>query len=141
MARIVFYEKPGCGGNAKQRAWLEANGHALEVRDLGSWPWTRDSLLAFLGPLPVADWFNRAARRVRSSEIVPERLDADTALALLLEEPLLIRRPLMVLEDGSHLVGFDETMLDAQLGRRSAARPPREGCAHPATPCTPSAAP
>lgn len=141
MAHIVFYEKPGCGGNARQRAWLEGNGHVLEVRDLGSWPWTRESLLAFLAPLPVADWFNRAARRVRSNEVVPERLDADAALSLLLEEPLLIRRPLMLLSDGTHLVGFDEAMLREQLGSSAAARPPREGCAHPATPCAPPANP
>jgi len=95
MTHVVFYEKPGCGGNAKQKAWLESAGHSLEVRSLLAWPWTADSLLAFLAPLPVAEWFNRAAPRVKSGEVEPELLDRDTALALLLAEPLLIRRPLM----------------------------------------------
>jgi nitrogenase-associated protein len=87
MTHVVFYEKPGCGGNAKQKAWLESAGHTLDVRSLLAWPWTADSLLAFLAPLPVAEWFNRAAPRVKSGEVVPEQLDRDTALALLLAEP------------------------------------------------------
>ena len=34
MAKIIFYEKPGCGGNARQKALLLASGHELEVRNL-----------------------------------------------------------------------------------------------------------
>lgn len=40
MTRIVFYEKPGCGGNARQKAVLAAAGHELEVRDLPRRQWT-----------------------------------------------------------------------------------------------------
>ena len=81
---------------------LRAARHTLDVRDLLSWPWTAESLLPFLAPLPVADWFNRAAPRIKSGEIVPEALDAEAALALLLAEPLLIRRPLMALGEAAH---------------------------------------
>ncbi|MCK9215262.1 MAG: hypothetical protein M0P52_12565, partial [Rhodoferax sp.] len=95
MTHLVFFEKPGCGGNARQRAALEAAGHTLERRNLLSAHWTSESLLAFLAPLPVPDWFNRAAPRVKSGEVQPDALDAEAALALLLQEPLLIRRPLM----------------------------------------------
>ena len=34
MAKVVFYEKPGCGGNARQKRLLVQSGHELEVRDL-----------------------------------------------------------------------------------------------------------
>ena len=34
MAAIVFWEKPGCQGNAKQKDIMRASGHELEVRDL-----------------------------------------------------------------------------------------------------------
>ena len=54
MAHLRFYEKPGCGGNARQRALLEAAGHTLERRDLLAEPWTGERLLQFLAPLPVA---------------------------------------------------------------------------------------
>lgn len=131
MAHIVFFEKPGCGGNAKQRALLEAAGHTLERRSLLDEPWTRQSLLAFLQPLPVAQWFNRAAPRVKRGEVVPEALDADAALALLLGEHLLIRRPLMQRSDGACMVGFDTAEVEAFVGLDAPAATPAsvEGCA------------
>jgi nitrogenase-associated protein len=131
MAHIVFYEKPGCGGNAKQRALLEAAGHTLERHSLLDEPWTRESLLAFLRPLPVAQWFNRAAPRVKSGEVVPEALSADAALALLLAEHLLIRRPLMQRPDGARMVGFDTAEVEAFVGLDASAATPAsmEGCA------------
>lgn len=116
MTRIVFYEKPGCGGNARQRALLEAAGHRLERRNLLAEPWTPASLLRFLAPLPVAAWFNRAAPRVTSGEVVPESLDREAALALLLAEPLLIRRPLMARPDGATLVGFETEAVQRFVG-------------------------
>ncbi len=115
MAHITFYEKPGCGGNARQKAKLRAAHHTLDVRDLLHWPWSRASLLAFLDPLPVAEWFNRSAPRVKCGEVVPETLDADAALALLLAEPLLIRRPLMEVGE-RRMVGFDVDRVHAWIG-------------------------
>jgi nitrogenase-associated protein len=138
MTHIVFFEKPGCGGNARQRAALLAAGHTLEQRNLLTTHWTPESLLAFLAPLPVADWFNRAAPRVKSGEIQPELLDAKAALALLQQEPLLIRRPLMQRSDtASRHVGFDTAAVDAWVGLGTNPASPRtlEGCASPTERC------
>jgi nitrogenase-associated protein len=145
VTHLIFYEKPGCGGNARQRGLLEAAGHTLERRDLLSAPWTRELLLAFLAPLPVAQWFNRAAPRVKSGEVVPEALDPDQALALLLAEPLLIRRPLMQrTDDGSRQVGFDADVVEAWIGLQPGSVAPGarlEGCASPREVCSPTAHP
>jgi len=138
MTHIVFFEKPGCGGNARQRAALLAAGHTLEQRNLLTTHWTTESLLSFLAPLPVADWFNRAAPRVKSGEIQPELLDAKAALALLQQEPLLIRRPLMQRSDtASRHVGFDTAAVDAWVGLGTNPASPRtlEGCASPTERC------
>lgn len=141
MATIAFYEKPGCGGNARQRALLQAAGHQLLRRNLLTVPWTADTLRPWLAGLPVADWFNRAAPRIKAGELVPERLDADAALALLLAEPLLIRRPLMQRDDGARLVGFDLAEVQAFVGLATAtSATPRadrqlEGCAATTRPC------
>lgn len=124
MAHLVFFEKPGCGGNARQRALLEAAGHTLERRNLLSAHWTRERLLVFFAPLPVAQWFNRAAPRVKSGAVVPEQLDAEAALALLLAEPLLIRRPLMLRADGARLVGFDTAAVERFVGLGAPATTP-----------------
>lgn len=138
MTHLVFFEKPGCGGNARQRAALEAAGHTLERRNLLSTHWTPEGLLAFLAPLPVPDWFNRAAPRVKSGEVQPDLLDAEAALTLLLGEPLLIRRPLMQrADDGTRHVGFETAAVDAWLGLGTNPASPRtlEGCVSPAEHC------
>lgn len=116
MSRITFYEKPGCSGNARQKDWLRAAGHQLDVRNLLTEPWSRERLLEFLGPLPVTAWFNRAAPAVRQGRVTPESLDAEAALSLLLAEPLLIRRPLMRDEQGRCMVGFDSAHMYAWIG-------------------------
>ncbi len=121
MSTITFYEKPGCAGNARQRALLEAAGHTLIRRNLLSQAWTADSLLAFLAPLPVRLWFNRAAPRIKRGELNPDTLDAASAIAELLAEPLLIRRPLMLREDGARMVGFDVADVQRFLGTAIAA--------------------
>jgi nitrogenase-associated protein len=132
MTHLVFFEKPGCGGNARQRAALAAAGHTLERRNLLTAHWTPESLLAFLAPLPVPDWFNRAAPSVKSGEVQPDLLDANGALALLIGEPLLIRRPLMQrADDHTRHVGFETAAVDAWLGLGTNPASPQsmEGCA------------
>ena len=139
MAQVTFYEKPGCGGNARQKKALSDFGHQLEVRDLSSYPWSGTELLAFLGDLPPAEWFNRAAPRVKSGEIVPETLGATRALELLLEEPLLIRRPLMQVGD-QRMVGWDEAKVAAWIGLETSGI--GEGCPkHDHAPKCPSPTP
>ena len=115
MAQVVFYEKPGCPGNARQKELLQRAGHSLEVRDLTTHPWRPEELMAFLGELPVADWFNRAAPRVKSGEVDPDALSPRDALPILLADPELIRRPLLE-SDGHREVGFLSAVVDQWLG-------------------------
>jgi len=115
MATVVFYEKPGCANNARQKLWLAYAGHRVDARSLLDEPWTRERLLTFFGDRSVAQWFNRAAPRVKSGEVVPENIAADFALTLMLAEPLLIRRPLIE-ANGQRVAGFDAEASDAWLG-------------------------
>lgn len=130
MATVIFYEKPGCSGNARQKALLEAAGHTVIARDLLTKPWTRLELLSFFAGLPVAEWFNRNAPAVKSGEIVPEECDEATALALLQKHPLLIRRPLLEVE-GERRAGFDLAAIDAWIGLgASLPKEDLEACRH-----------
>jgi len=115
MATITFFEKTGCAGNARQKALLIASGHQVQARDLRDRRWTNAGLLEFLAGLPVEQWFNRAAPAIKSGEIVPGELDEPTALALLRDNPLLIRRPLLQVGD-ERRVGFDGTAIHAWIG-------------------------
>ena len=119
MATVVFYEKPGCGNNTKQKVWLAASGHTVLAKNILTEKWSAVRLLAFFGELPVTQWFNPAAPRVKSGEVSPAALDAQTALGLMLAEPLLIRRPLMEV-DGEFRVGFDTDAVRAWIGLNDA---------------------
>ncbi|ALG68987.1 ArsC/Spx/MgsR family protein [Beggiatoa leptomitoformis] len=115
MAEIVFYEKPGCGNNTKQKNLLAEAGHHVLAKNLLTETWTIEKLLAFLKPYPVTDWFNRAAPRVKSGEVNPEAVTAEEALQLILAEPLLLRRPLMQVGDDRR-IGFDPEMVAQWIG-------------------------
>lgn len=128
MAEIVFYQKPGCKTNARQKQMLEAAGHAVTARSLLTEPWTAERLRGFFGNTPVTSWFNPAAPRIKSGEIDPATIDAATALTSMLDDPLLIRRPL-VEADGRRCAGFDREPVTALLG--AAADPDAENCSRP----------
>lgn len=115
MARVVFFEKPGCANNARQKAWLTAAGHVVDARDMLDHAWSRAELLSYLGEIPVPEWFNPSAPKVKSGQIRPAAIERELALRLLLSEPLLIRRPLLC-ADGRREVGFDIARIHAWLG-------------------------
>ncbi len=115
MTTLNFYEKPGCANNARQKRMLLDAGHEVIAHDLLSEPWTAQRLLDFFHGLPVADWFNRAAPEVKSGAIDAACIDADAALAMMLNNPLLIRRPLIETAQWK-LVGFDAEQIEQYLG-------------------------
>lgn len=123
MASVLFYEKPGCINNTKQKVLLVAAGHTVQARSLLVEKWTAARLRAFFGDLPVAEWFNLSSPRVYGGEITPEALDEARALQLMLADPLLIRRPLMEV-DGVCRAGFDQDAVHRWIGLASEA--PRE---------------
>lgn len=127
MAEVVFFQKMTCGGNARQRAALVAAGHVVTSRDLLAEAWTADTLLPFLDGLAPADWFNRAARRIKDGEVVPEALDHDTALALLISDPALIRRPLIE-SGGRRMIGWNSDAIQAWLGLTDVGSAVGESC-------------
>lgn len=106
MAKVIFWEKPGCQGNARQKEILQASGHELDVRNLLTESWTQESLAGFFGSRPVAEWFNMSNPKVKAGEIVPAEINSDEALSMMVTEPLLIVRPLMQV-GGERLAGFD----------------------------------
>jgi nitrogenase-associated protein len=128
MTEIVFYEKPGCIGNAKQKQLLAGLGHRLLVRDLLAEPWSAARLRPFFGTLPVTEWFNPTAPRVKSGAVDLSTLDETQAMALLLAEPLLIRRPLIETAHG-RCCGFEPNPVLDVLGVRLADGEDMQSCA------------
>ena len=131
MADVVFYAKPGCLSNAKQKQLLAGLGHRLSVRNLLAEPWTAARLRPLFGDRPVPDWFNPSAPVIKSGVLDPWALDEADALALMVADPLLIRRPLIEALD-LRCAGFEPgPMLDA-LGVQLPASADLQSCSRDA---------
>ena len=128
MSHVSLWWKPGCATNTKQIRLLKAAGCKVTVRDLLTEAWTPELLAGFFGTQPVAQWFNPAAPAVKSGAVVPAAFNAEAALARMVEEPLLIRRPLIDVA-GERRAGFDPEWLAARGIELPAADVP-QGCSH-----------
>ena len=125
MATIVFYEKPGCINNTKQKTLLGLAGHTVDARNLLTHPWTESELLTFFGDMEVPSWFNPNAPDVYNGVIDPKSFTRESALEALLANPLLIKRPLLVIGD-QPLVGFDKELLESLIGLSQTSAPEAE---------------
>lgn len=103
---LDFYEKPGCINNRKQKALLQAAGFELQVHNLLTTSWHADELRCFFGDLPLPQWFNPSAPRIKQEKIKPFLLTEAEALAEMVQDPLLIRRPLIA-HGSRKQAGFD----------------------------------
>jgi nitrogenase-associated protein len=115
MATVIFYEKPGCASNTKQKALLRASGHEVDARDLLHEPWSASSLRPYFGARPVQEWFNAASPRVKSGEVDPDKLTPQEAIVMMILDPGLIRRPLMRVGDHCEF-GFDAAAVAGWIG-------------------------
>lgn len=115
MKQILFYEKPGCSTNARQKKSLQNAGCMLIVRDLLEHNMHKDELLNYLKTRPFAEWFNTNAPAIKNGNIDPKKLSEREALDLLYTQPILIRRPLVSI-NGHRMCGFDSKVIEDILG-------------------------
>jgi arsenate reductase len=104
---VKLYGIPNCDTMKKARAWLEGHGLAYEFHDYKKAGIDRERLAGWAGEVGWETLLNRAGTTFRKLPDEAKRdLDEHKALKLMLEQPSLIKRP--VLEHGrTLLVGFD----------------------------------
>lgn len=115
MAKVIFWEKPGCKGNGRQKDLLLNSGHELDVRNLLTEPWTNGKLELFFNDQPIADCFNQTNPQIKAGIISPGKLSREEALNMMVAEPLLILRPLMQVGE-KRLAGFDVETVHRWVG-------------------------
>lgn len=115
MVDVVFYEKPGCSNNSKQKSLLLKAGHRVESRNLLTESWSKQALLEYFDAMSVTMWFNYTAPDIKSGIIDPSSLSEDEALELMIANPILIRRPLMKVGE-DYRVGFDTKLVNQWIG-------------------------
>ncbi len=112
--KVVFYEKKGCGGNARQKELLKNEGVEFEVKDILNVVWTKDLLESFFKELSVENIFNMSALKIKNNALDITVLSKDEAIELMIKEPILIKRPLLEINQ-EKVCGFDIDKINALL--------------------------
>lgn len=104
--KILFYEKPNCAGNAKQKKLLTLNGISYETRSILDTPWNQTLLNSFFENLNTKDIVNNFAPKIKNNEIDIETISKEKLIELMIQEPILIKRPLLEIDE-TKICGFD----------------------------------
>jgi len=112
--KIIFYEKPGCLGNKKQKELLKANGLEFEVKSILDTKWDKKTLESFFVGLEKNEIVNETAPKIKNGEIDLNSVTKEQLIYKMINDPILIKRPLLIVED-SKICGFDMARLNDVL--------------------------
>jgi arsenate reductase-like glutaredoxin family protein len=90
------------------KAELSQAGIEYDERDFFAEPFTADELRDIIGTRPVSDFFSWRSPSFRKMGLNRDDLSDDKLLQLMVEEPRLIRRPLILTGEGGLIVGTDK---------------------------------
>lgn len=113
MTSVTLYGIKNCDTMKKARTWLEAKGVAHHFHDYKVAGIDRDRLSAWADALGWEVLLNRAGTTFKKlPDAAKEGLDREKAIALMLDQPSMIKRP--VLDFGGRLlVGFKPEQYEA----------------------------
>jgi regulatory protein spx len=114
LKRVTLYTKAGCTTCIKARQFLLSQGIHYTERDIFKHPFSEGELRSLVERRPITEIFSFRSPSVKALGLAPEQLSEEEMIRYMLEEPRLIRRPLMT--TGQALaVGFDEEQLLSTL--------------------------
>jgi arsenate reductase len=103
----TLYGIKNCDTMKKARAWLDQNDVAYAFHDYKTAGIDRARLKAWCDALGWEALLNRSGTTFRKlADAQKQDLDVARAIALMLDQPSMIRRPVLDLGDGRLLVGF-----------------------------------
>lgn len=114
---LQFYGKKTCITCQKAKAYLHAQKIALVEFPIETQPPDRKMLERLIDPNNVKTSLNSRSAIYKQKNLGQNLPDQQTAIALMLEDPNLIKRPVLVDEAGNLYQGFDEASLTAFLNQ------------------------
>ena len=119
MSKPRLYSYPACGTCRKALSWLKQRGLEVELLDITGQPPTPAELTAALQQLGRARLFNTSGQSYRALGAATVKAFSDAqALAALAADGRLIKRPFLVMPDGTTLTGFQPQEWQALLDRQ-----------------------
>lgn len=109
---MLFICYPKCSTCKKAQSWLNEKGISYELRDIKENNPTYDELKKWYAAsgLPLKRFFNTSGLLYKSMELkdkLPE-MSEEEQLQLLATDGMLVKRPLLIAENGMVLTGFKE---------------------------------
>ena len=112
---VTVYGIPNCDTVKKARTWLDAQGIAYDFHDYKKQGADPDKLTAWIEAKGWETILNRAGTTFRKLDDVQKAgLDADKAIALMVAQPSMIKRPVLDLA-GKLVVGFKPELYEKQV--------------------------
>ena len=113
---VTIYGIRNCDTMKRARAWLDKNGVEYSFHDYKTAGIEREWLERWCGKVGCEALLNRGGTTFRK---LPDKdknaLDGAKAVALMLAQPSMIRRPVLDLGGGKLLVGFKPELYSAAL--------------------------
>jgi arsenate reductase len=113
---LKFYGKRSCITCQKAKAYLTDQSVAFEEVPIETQPPARAVLERLIDPANVKASLNARSTIYKEKNLGKQPPDVQTAIALMLQDPNLIKRPLLLKENGALYQGFDANSLHAFLG-------------------------
>jgi arsenate reductase (glutaredoxin) len=111
---ITIYGIRNCDTMKKARAWLDSHGVEYEFHDYKTAGIDRARLERWASKAGWEALLNRAGTTFRKLPDADKAVDAKKAIALMLSQPSMIKRPVLD-QDGTILVGFKPETYAAAL--------------------------
>lgn len=112
MTKLTVYQKKTCITCKKALAFLEESGTAIAVKDIISEAPSKGLLEKALDEENLSASLNSRSTIYKAKNLGKTKLSKSELIQLMLEDPNLIKRPLIVSADGKHTYqGFDAETL------------------------------
>lgn len=109
---MLFLEYPPCSTCKKAKKWLDDHGLTYTARHIKEENPTYEELSRWqeVSGLPIKKFFNTSGLQYKALGLKDKlpQMSQDEQLRLLSSDGMLVKRPIVVTEDGSVLVGFRE---------------------------------
>lgn len=114
---LRFYGKNTCVTCQKTKAFLEEHNVVFEELPIETRPPSQAALEKLVNEADVKASLNSRSAIYKAQSLGKNVPDKQTAIALMLQDPNLIKRPVIMDEQGRMIQGFDPDQLKAFLKR------------------------